>query len=152
MSYAVEIMFGKEQLSKYRQGLALTDYEKLINRKKYEFETLSERDAFYKGLSEAEGWIEFEVIKEAQTKSNNAEVEPTFDYWDFIEKYYPNYSNCNSILMSDILTRKLSGEELYEKDEEYKDRDIRKELMELDKELLSKAFENFFNTIYPDTK
>lgn len=151
MSYTVEIMFGKEQLSKYRQGLVLTDYEKLSNRRKYEFETLSERDAFYKGLSEAEGWIEFEVINEAQTKSNKVEDEPTFDYWDFIEKYYPNYYHCNSILLSDILTRKLHGEEICEKDEEYiKDWDIRKELKELDKELLGKAFENFFNTIYPE--
>jgi hypothetical protein len=28
--------------------------------------------------------------------------------------------------------------------------DVRKELLELDKELLSIAFENFFNTIYPE--
>lgn len=74
-------------------------------------------------------------------------------YWDFIEKYYPNYSHCNNILLSDILTRKLDGEEISESDEKYiKDWDVRKELMELDKELLGKAFENFFYTIYPENK
>jgi hypothetical protein len=54
------------------------------------------------------------------------------------------------VLLSDILTRKLHGEEICKKDEEYiKDWDVRKELMELDKELLGKAFENYFNQAYP---
>jgi len=151
MSYTVEIIFGKEQVIKLRQGNILSDYENLINRKRYEFETLSERNAFYKGLSEAEGWLEFEVINENQSKQNKQEEnESQFDYWNFIVKYYPNYDHCDNILMSDILTRKLHGEEICESDEEYiKGWDIRKELMELDKELLGKAFENFFYTIYP---
>ena len=79
------------------------------------------------------------------------EDETTFDYWDFIEKYYPNYDHCDSILLSDILTRKLNGEEICENDEEYINNwDVRKVLMELDKELLGEAFENYFSTIYPE--
>ena len=151
MSYIVEIIFGKEQVIKYSQGESLSDYENLIHKKMYEFETLLERNNFYKGLSESNGWTEFEIINEYKTKSINEDEEPTFDYWRFIEKYYPNYSHCDSILLSDILTRKLDGEEICEKDEEYiKNWDVRKELMKLDKKLLGKSFENFFNTIYPE--
>ncbi|MNE99043.1 hypothetical protein D3C80_1976580 [compost metagenome] len=53
-------------------------------------------------------------------------------------------------MLSDILTRKLDDEEICEEDEEYiKDWDVRKELFELDKELLCEAFENYFDTVYP---
>lgn len=72
-----------------------------------------------------------------------------FNYWVFIEKYYPKYSSCNNVLLSDILTKKLDGEEISENDEEYiKNWDVRNKLLEIDKELLSKAFENYFNTIH----
>jgi len=124
MGYTVEIIFGKEEVLKYQQGIPLSDYENLINKKKYEFDTLAERNAFYKGLGETVGWTEFEVIKEHYSKPT-VEDETTFDYWDFIVKYYPGYDHCE-------------------------DWDVRKVLMELDKELLGKAFENFFTTIYPD--
>lgn len=149
MSYNVEIIFGKEQIIKHQQGKALTDYEKLINRKQYLFKTLNERNAFYKGLAESNGWTEFEIIKEIQFKKDPE--EKVFDYWKFIEKYCPNYYDCNSILLSDILIRKLDGEEICESDEKYiKNWDVKKELMELDKKLLGKAFENFFNSVYPE--
>ena len=76
-----------------------------------------------------------------------------FKYWAFIEKYYPNYSSCDNVLLSDILTRKLEGEEVSIGDEEYiKNWDIRKELFEVDKKLLCDAFENYFDTIYPQNK
>lgn len=151
MSYTVEILFGKEQIIKYHNGKTLNDYEKLVYRKKYDFASLQERDAFYKGLSEADGWIEFEIINENYFKPIEETIE--FDYWGFIEKYYPNYYHCDSILLSDILTRKLDGEEITENDEEYiKNWNVRNELLELDKELLGKAFENYFNTIYPEIK
>ena len=88
-------------------------------------------------------------------------TKPTFDkniiagvqkrndnYWSFIEAFYPNYDSCDRVLLSDILTRKLHGEKICEEDEEYiKDWNVRKELFELDKELLCEAFENFFNTV-----
>lgn len=151
MGYTVEIIFGKEQVIKYSLGESLSDYENLIHRKQYEFDTKSERNNFYKGLSEGNGWAEFEIIKESQINSIKEDDEPTFDYWRFIEKYYPNYDHSDSVLLSDILSRKLSGQEISEVDETYiKDWDVRKELMKLDKELLGKAFENFFNTIYPE--
>ena len=76
-------------------------------------------------------------------------MDSNFKYWDFIAEYYPNYYHCDNILLSDILTRKLDGEEICESDEEYiKDWDVRKELMKLNKKLLVKAFENFFNINY----
>lgn len=54
-------------------------------------------------------------------------------------------------MLSDILTRKLDDEEICEEDEEFiKDWDVRKELFELDKELLCEAFENYFDTVYPE--
>lgn len=148
MGYLIEIIFGKDIVNKYNSGETFSDYENLINRKRYEFKTLNERNAFYKGLSESNGWIEFEIINEIKTRDDPKDID--FDYWGFIEKYYPNYYHCDSILLSEILTKKLNGEEICEKDEEYiKDWDIRKVLMELDKELLREAFENYFNQAFP---
>jgi len=73
---------------------------------------------------------------------------PEFDYfctWYFIEAYYPNYSACNNILLSDILTRKLEGQEICAEDEEMiKNWNIKEELLKLDKNLFSKALENYF--------
>lgn len=149
MEYSVEIIFGKEQVIKYRQGQNLTDYENLVNKKLYKFKSLNERNAFYKGLSEADGWITFEIIKEFKTNLS-IEEKPIFNYWQFIEKYYPNYCTSDEILMSDILSRKLKGEEICKSDEDYiKNWNVRKELKKLDKKLLGKAFDNFFDSIYP---
>jgi hypothetical protein len=148
MSYQVEIIFGKEEVRKYNLSETFTDYENLINRKKYEFETLNERNAFYRGLSESNGWKQFKIIKEKEIKSKHETEEIYFDYWGFIEKYYTNYSHCDRILLSDILTKKLDGEEIGENDEEnIKNWDVRKVLMELDRELLGEAFEHFFYSI-----
>lgn len=151
MGYSVEIIFGKDEVKKYHRGETFIGYENLINRKRFEFETLAERNAFYKGLAESNGWIEFEIIKEIQTKEELKEEE--FDYWGFIVKYYPGYDHCDSVLLSDILTRKLHDEEICDSDEEYiKDCDVRKELMKLDKELFGKAFENYFNIAFPESQ
>jgi len=153
MKYLAEIIFGKDQVKKYNNKEALTDYEKTINLKKYTFETRAERNAFYQGIGEAMGWLEFEVIKEFEEKDHKDENvnDDKFDYWAFIYKYYPGYHQCNSVLLSDILTRKLDGEEISETDEEYiKDWNVRNELLEVDKELLCKAFENYFNINYPE--
>lgn len=152
MKYLAEIIFGKDQVRKFHNNEPLNDCEKIINLKKYNFESWAERNAFYKGIGEAMGWREFEVIKEfEEITPEKEEEEDKFDYWLFIEKYYPKYSHCNSVLLSDILTRKLYGEEISERDEEYiKDWDVRNELFEVDKELLCKAFENYFNIAYPE--
>ena len=66
MSYIIEIIFGKDEVLKYQQGIPLTTYEKLINKKSYEFDTLPERNAFYQGLSEGNGWTEFMIIRESE--------------------------------------------------------------------------------------
>ncbi|MFV8464093.1 hypothetical protein [Flavobacterium sp. LB1P62] len=67
-----------------------------------------------------------------------------FCYWTFIEKYYPKYYSCDNILLSDILNRKLQGEEVCEEDEEMiKDWDVKAELVELDKKIFLKALSNF---------
>ena len=152
MKYLAEIIFGKDQVKKFHNNETLNDFEKIINLKKYNFESRAERNAFYKGIGEAIGWLKFEIIKEFEEKiTEKKEDEINFDYWAFIEKYYLKYSHCNSVLLSDILTRKLDGEEICESDEEYiKDWDIRTELFEVDKELLCKAFENYFNIVYPE--
>lgn len=150
MSYHTKIIFGKEQIRKYHNNENLTDLEKTINIKKFLFETREERNAFYNGISSAVGRFEFEVISEFEDKINKEE-EDKFDYWAFIEKYYPNYYSCDSILLSDILTKKLHGEEMSKKDKKHiKGWNVRKELLELDKELLSIAFENYFNLAFPE--
>jgi hypothetical protein len=64
MRYSVEIIFGKDQIRKYNNNEAFNDFEKTVNFKKYTFETQLQRNAFYKGISETIGWLEFEVVKE----------------------------------------------------------------------------------------
>lgn len=152
MSYYTKIIFGKDQVRKYHNKEEFTDFEKNINFKQYVFETKAERNAFYKGVAESMGRLEFEVINEFEDTNNHEnEDKSKFDYWAFIEKYYPKYYSSDSVLLSDILIRKLGGKEICEKDEEYiKDWDVRKELFEIDKELLCEAFENFFNIVYPE--
>jgi len=151
MSFTVELIFGKDVIEKYWAGKDFTDYEKEINFKKYEFQTLQERNAFYKGIGETVGWSEYQIIKEMKlNKKDNVVAETNFDYCEFIQKYYPKYYSCNNVLLSDILTRKMNNEVLDIKDEEYiKHWNVREELMNIDKELLLLAFENFFNEMYP---
>jgi hypothetical protein len=151
MGYHTKIIFGKEQVRKHHNNKVFTDCEKVISFREYAFDTRAERSAFYKGIFESMGRFEFEVISEFEDKNNQEkEDEDKFDYWAFISKYYPRYYSCDSVLLSDILTRKLDGEEICETDEEHiKDWDVRKELFELDKDLLCEAFENFFDIVYP---
>jgi hypothetical protein len=150
MSYHAKIIFGKDEVRKYHNNVAFTDDEKSINLKNYTFETRAERDAFYEGIDEAMGWLEYEVIDEFEDKNKREkEDEAKFDYWDFIEKHYPKYYSCNQILLSDILTKKLDGEEICEEDEEYiKDWDIKAELLKLDQAIMQKAMKNYFEIKY----
>jgi len=81
-----------------------------------------------------------------QVQKNNS----SFEYWDFIEKYYPNYYSCDDVLLCDILNRKLEGEEIDELDEQLmKGRDIKKEMLALERRLFGKAMQNYFNQFYP---
>ena len=72
-------------------------------------------------------------------------MENVNSYWEFIESYYPNYFSSSEILLSEILTRKLEGEEVCETDEEMiQGWDIELELLNLDKQILEKALKNYF--------
>jgi hypothetical protein len=80
-----------------------------------------------------------------QEQKNNS----GFNYWNFIEKFYPNYYSCNDVLLCDILTRKLEGEEIDEFDEQFiKGWDIIKEKMDLERVLLGKAVKSFIKTVF----
>jgi hypothetical protein len=73
----------------------------------------------------------------------------TINYWSFIENFYPNYHSCNQILLSDILAKKLDGEQIDIKDEEIiKDWDVKLELLKLDQAIMQKAMENYFEIKY----
>lgn len=72
------------------------------------------------------------------------------NYWSFIEAYYPNYYSCDSILLSDILLRKLEGEVIDENDEALIEGwDIKKKLLELDTIIMEKAMKNYFAIHHP---
>ncbi|NNT70920.1 hypothetical protein HKT18_01710 [Flavobacterium sp. IMCC34852] len=76
-----------------------------------------------------------------QEQKNNS----GFEYWDFIEKHYPLYDSCDDVLLSDILTRKLNGQEICKEDEEYIEGwNVKEELLKLDTELFRRALENYF--------
>jgi hypothetical protein len=83
-------------------------------------------------------------------KNSMSEIgKRNMNYWPFIETYYPNYYSCDQILLSDILTRKLEGEEIDIKDEEMiKDWDVKEELLKLDKAIMQKAMKNYFEIKY----
>ena len=73
------------------------------------------------------------------------------NYWSFIEAYYPNYYSCDSILLSDILLRKLEGEVIDENDEALIEGwDIKKKLLELDTIIMEKAMKNYFAIHNPE--
>ena len=75
-----------------------------------------------------------------QVQKNNS----GYEYWDFIEKYYPNYFSCDDVLLCDILNRKLEGEEIDKLDEQLiKDWDIKKEMLALERRLFGMAMKYF---------
>jgi len=60
--------------------------------------------------------------------------------WNFIEENYPNYYSCDLILLSDILRRKVEGEQISNTDEKLiSDWDIKKVLTNLEEEIFLKA-------------
>jgi hypothetical protein len=67
--------------------------------------------------------------------------------WSFIEQYYPNYYSSDEILLSDVLTRKIEGEEIDPKDEEMiLGWNIEEILATLDQNIYRKAMENYHKT------
>lgn len=89
-------------------------------------------------------------IKPIFDKNSISEIgKKNVNYWAFIEAYYPNYYSCDQILLSDILTRKLEGEEIDIKDEEMiKDWDVKAELLKLNQAIMKKAIKNYFEIKY----
>jgi hypothetical protein len=63
MIHSIKIVFGKEQVNKLIVNIPLSNEEKAIYEKEYQFETKSELDAFCKGVNEAVGWNEFFVFE-----------------------------------------------------------------------------------------
>lgn len=73
-----------------------------------------------------------------------------FCYWTFIEKYYLNYYSCDYILLSNILLVTLENQEICNEDEEMvQDWNVRKQLLELDKNIFLIALKNYFEIKYP---
>lgn len=68
------------------------------------------------------------------------------DYWDVVGKYLPDYQRRDDVLLSDILTRYVEGEEVIEEDLEWLPDDkeeARKQLEELDLSLYNEAVEEW---------
>ena len=73
-----------------------------------------------------------------------------FCYWTFIEKYYSNYYSCDDILLSNILLVTLESQEICNEGEEMvQDWNVRKQLLELDKNIFLIALKNYFEIKYP---
>ncbi|MCW2118832.1 hypothetical protein [Flavobacterium sp. 7A] len=64
--------------------------------------------------------------------------------WSFIEQYYPNYYSSDEILLSDILSRKIEGQEIDPKDEEMiLGWNVKEVLTLLDQKIYNKAMNNY---------
>ncbi|MFL9837620.1 hypothetical protein ABS768_08935 [Flavobacterium sp. ST-75] len=60
--------------------------------------------------------------------------------WNFIEENYPNYYSCDLILLSDILRRKVEGEQISNTNKKLiSDWDVKKVLTNLEEEIFLKA-------------
>lgn len=55
MKYRLEVIYGKEQVHKSISQISLTEEEKELNIKYYEFNTEAEKNAFVRGLEVAIG-------------------------------------------------------------------------------------------------
>lgn len=64
MNYSVKIIFGKEQVEKFYNGIELTKEEKNNFIKEYFFESIEQKEYFLKGMDEAVGWLDFIVYNE----------------------------------------------------------------------------------------
>lgn len=79
-----------------------------------------------------------------------------FDEQSFIEQYHPNY-NCQLIADSDDIAKVLDND--YDEDQEEYLREagyfnmtideLKAEQARIDREILSEAFENYLNEVYP---
>lgn len=58
MHHTVHVIFGKEQVLKVSHGEPLSDDERQLYEKVFEFQSLQEKHTFIQGLNEALGWQE----------------------------------------------------------------------------------------------
>lgn len=74
----------------------------------------------------------------------------TCEHWSFIERYLPDYYSNENVLVSDILFRYLTGEEVSSSDQmwiqtEFNDRvEILAELIKIDTTLFSKLLTAYY--------
>jgi hypothetical protein len=84
MSYDIQILFGKNEISKYHLDIALTIAEKEINLKKYSFDYKIEMNAFLKGLNEAVGWTEYFLIERSESgEETSVSLATRKDFMEF---------------------------------------------------------------------
>ena len=77
----------------------------------------------------------------------NTPKTPNQINWSYIEQYYPNYYSSDEILLSDILTRKIEGEEIDPKDEEMiLGWNVQETLATIDQNIFNKAMKNYLRT------
>ncbi len=79
-------------------------------------------------------------------------MEEQFAYWHFIEKYHPNFSSDDRVLMADIMFRYLDGDTVYEEDMDWLEsmgtkHDVLQELIDLETKLFAEALESLYKRI-----
>jgi hypothetical protein len=114
------------------------------------FETLLDDFEFVSQYTGSPAVVNLHFIKPNFDKNSMSKfLNKNKNYWSFIEAYYPNYGSCDQVLLSDVLTRKLEGEEISIEDEKMiKDWDVKAELLKLDQVIMQKAMENYFEIKY----
>ncbi len=144
--FILNVAFGTEFARKAEQK----GFKKL-NKRYYsvqKFVTPSERKAYLKGLEDSNGWNEFyaaipknEIIKNDKEPKQNA--------WDFVERNYPDYSHCDTIVYADDLQKIIDGElngnalKLWEDDFEKDKEKVQAEYNNVHKEIYEKAITNY---------
>jgi hypothetical protein len=73
MKHTLKIIFGKEQVIKAYNGVALNKEELSTNVKEFSFDTVEEKEAFVKGVQEAMGWTAY-CIPEDELEDYFAQV------------------------------------------------------------------------------
>lgn len=105
-----------EQAAIYSEALHVINTKDIESAQEYSFNTKEERDIFLQGYHAAIGyngdglfWTTEEGSDE-QEQENTEQETPIETPWDFVEKYYPNYTGCNTIGYADDLQKFLDEE------------------------------------------
>ena len=91
------------------------------------------------------------AVKSKGTGIENLLANDTYsDYWRFLSKYLPNYSNRDDVLMSDILFRYCTGEYVCSDDIEYIEQnfankeEVLEECINMEKRFFNEAITNYY--------